>query len=132
MIRIFFWLFCSCQQNRQNPLPEHIPMITSTKQLNEHSSEVWIQGQIEKYMPASEGKGTHVQYFEYELVFGDSTRIPISSNVTIDTTYIQREIKLFVLIGNAPLHNKPCPPYCQNAIVMQLQKVISISLLDEE
>ena len=112
---------CSCSQiSLESKDPLH-----SSQQLG--SLEL-VHGVVRSYRKEDAGKGAGVGYFRYAIELPDKSQVPISKRVTIDPQYLDRKVQLRARIGTAPLHQKQCPPYCQNAMVRQIQEVLQIQL----
>jgi hypothetical protein len=94
-----------------------------------HNDTVNIEGYLRKYENPYTGKGGGAQWFSYEVLLADSTAMPIKKNVIIDKAYNKKHIILTGIISKDPIHDKPCPPYCQNTTKFwQIGSIIDINL----
>lgn len=101
--------------------------VQSVEDLEQQNNKdtVNIDGFLQSNQTINEGKDSH--FFNYEIVLPDSTIIPIRKKNLIDKKFINNHVSLIVTIIKDQIHNKPCPPYCQNtAKFWQIDQIISI------
>lgn len=90
---------------------------------------VLVKGLLQKWTPWSNGKGGGYQFFKHEIVFSDSTKLPLVNNIVVDSFFIDKHINIKGVVVLKSIHDRPCPPYCQNtAAFWQLKSIIEIQL----
>jgi len=105
------------------------PVITSLNDLESfhHNDTVVIIGFLRHFEPKTSGKGGFSQYFDVEVLFQDSSVIPVRKTAPFDQAYIGKAVEMTCIPVKSPVHDNPCPPYCQNTSEFwQIKDIIEI------
>jgi hypothetical protein len=98
------------KQNTNYPLIASIEGLTSI----ENTDTLIARGRLLKTDTTENGKVNMSRFFDYEMIFDDNTGIPVLKEVKIDEKYIGKLIEITCIVRFQPVHQKPCPPFCQN------------------
>jgi hypothetical protein len=102
-------LSCSSPNKDSKERETSYPLIQCLNDLDSanHNDTVNIQGYLQKYESAHIGKGGGTQYFNYEIVFADSTKVSIEKEAQIDAGYSENYINLRAITNKSSIHDDP-------------------------